>query len=76
VPISRCVSNSQYGVFWPNSKSSQISKTLGGANSKSSQVLSLTKVANYDYEYESWAMYHIVDTCSEGSFNSRGGGWM
>jgi hypothetical protein len=40
VPISRCVSNSQYGVFWPNSKSSQISKTLGGANSKSSQVLS------------------------------------
>jgi hypothetical protein len=28
VPISRCVSNSQYGVFWPNSKSSQISKKL------------------------------------------------
>jgi hypothetical protein len=54
-PISRCVSNSQYGFFWPNSKSSQISKTLRGANSKSSQILSLTKVANS--EYESWAMY-------------------
>jgi hypothetical protein len=54
-PISRCVSNSQYGVFWPNSKSSQILKTLGGAKSKSSQLLSSTKVANS--EYESWAMY-------------------